>query len=353
VEDWDEVEDWYDNDVGDLDDRDDDRSERVRVVVPPSSPSPPASSDAIMRPRAHVAVPTVSVVMTTYNCAKYLEHAVRSLQAQTLVNWELVVVEDRSTDGTDTLLRTLAEEDDRIVYLHNQSNLGCYASKNLGIAHARGDWLTFHDADDYSMSDRLEKQLKYCLTGSIGDEGDRPYDDCYVTSVARQQKAWSMVPITLFLATRLFRDRLGSFDTVRFGADTEMYQRLHSLRLRVGIVDNYMYACPDRWIELDSRHTSLTGNRANDPIREKYRAALEAFHLPLQRALGTPNDEQTRRLRYPFPPTVHDDATYGATRSAPFPLSGLTPDEATRLFPSLSDILATLRHNSAGEKKRR
>ena len=109
--------------------------------------------------------------MTTYNCVKYLEHAVRSLQSQTLTNWELIVVDDRSTDGTDSQLRALAEEDDRIVCLHNRHNVGCYAAKNTAIAYARGEWLTFHDADDHSMSERLEKQLWYCVTGESDRRG--------------------------------------------------------------------------------------------------------------------------------------------------------------------------------------
>lgn len=316
-----------------------------------------ASPEAIVlpSPAARVAVPTVSVVMTTYNCVKYLEHAVRSLQSQTLTNWELIVVDDRSTDGTDAQLRALAEEDDRIVYLHNRHNVGCYAAKNTAIAYARGEWLTFHDADDHSMSERLEKQLWYCVTG----EGDRRgqtqargahppatnpnqgYDACYVTSLARKQKVWTWLPITLFLPLQLFREKIGAYDTVRFGADSELRKRLHSLRLRVGTMEDYLYACPDRWIELSTRTTSLTGDPTKEPIRELYKGGYVGLHRPLQQAAALTMAE-TRLLRYPFPPFKRQDVH---TRTHPFVIPGLTEAQAEHLFPSTEMIRENLALN--------
>jgi hypothetical protein len=318
-------------------------------------------SDAIVlpSPAARVAVPTVSVVMTTYNCVKYLEHAVRSLQSQTLTNWELIVVDDRSTDGTDAQLRALAEEDDRIVYLHNRHNVGCYAAKNTAIAYARGEWLTFHDADDHSMSERLEKQLWHCVTGESDRRGrtrargahpppsaaDQGYDACYVTSLARKQKVWTWLPITLFLPLRLFREKLGAYDTVRFGADSELRKRLHSLRLRVGILKDYLYACPDRWIELSTRTTSLTGDATKDPIRELYAKGYAGLHRPLQQAPAL-TEAEARLLRYPFPPFKRQDV---CTRTHPFVIPGLTEAQAARLLPSTEAIRENLALNRSGE----
>lgn len=302
--------------------------------------------DAILvAPQASIAVPMVSVIMTTYNCVKYIEHAIRSLQCQTLTNWELVVVDDRSTDGTDQLLRDLAEEDDRIVYLHNQHNVGCYASKNIGIRYARGTWLTFQDADDHSLSQRFEKQLTFCMTGesessSITRHKDdaTAHDACYVVSLARKQKVWTWIPITLFLPLKLFREKLGAFDTVRFGADSEMRKRLQTLRLRVGVLDDYLYACPDRWIELSSRTTSLTGDVSKEPIRELYRAGYMDMHTPLLRT-ATLSEADARFLRYPFPPFKRQDTH---ERTHPFPIDGLSKEDGDTLFPSTQEIHANL-----------
>ena len=339
-----EIRTYNDDDDREDDDPDDDDDDTPAIVLVPTT---------------RIAVPTVSVVMTTYNCVKYLEHAVRSLQSQTLTNWELIVVDDRSTDGTDAQLRALAEEDDRIVYLHNRHNVGCYAAKNTAIAYARGKWLTFHDADDHSMSERLEKQLWYCVTGESERRGrahargahpppstaDQGYDACYVTSLARKQKVWSWLPITLFLPLQLFREQLGAYDTVRFGADSELRQRLHSLRLRVGILNDYLYACPDRWIELSTRTTSLTGDATKDPIRELYAQGYVGLHRPLQQAPAL-SEAEARLLRYPFPPFKRQDV---CTRTHPFVIPGLTEAQAARLCPSTEAIRENLALNRSGE----
>lgn len=316
-------------------------------------------------PNLSISVPTVSIIMTTYNCAKYIEHAIRSLQAQTLTNWELVVVDDRSTDDlTDRLLRELAQEDDRMVYLRNTRNLGCYASKNIALEYVRGTWLTFHDADDYSMCERLEKQLQYCLGNSTSDTNRNTntrrngttagspsptpsYECCYATSLARKQKTWTWIPITMFLRTETFHEKLGAFDTVRFGADSEIRERMASLQMRVGVVEDYLYACPDRWIEPGGRTTSLTGDQTHDPIREHYRDAYLRFHHRVRRTV--PLQQRQALLQYPFPPALHL-SQIGAMEARAFVAEGVVGDtEAERLlYPQVDDIRETLAVNRGG-----
>ena len=331
-------------DVGN--ENDDNDTTDINRASPPSSPPP-----IVLHPRPVVSVPTVSVVMTAYNCAKYIEHAIRSLQAQTLTNWELIVVDDRSTDHTDVLMRAMAEEDDRIVYLHNHHNLGCYASKNVGISHARGTWLTFHDADDCSMGERLEKQLHFCVHGDGGDtatsdnnDSKRPFDCCYAVSLARKQKTWTWIPITMFVHTETFHDTLGAFDTVRFGADSEIRERMRVLQLRVGVLDDYLYACPDRWIELSRpRAASLTGNAKHDPIRVHYRRAYTQFHTHVQ--LHVEPERRTQWLRYPFPPPhIGENATQ---HQRPFVVDGIVGDAHAcgLLFPDMGRVREAVARN--------
>lgn len=281
--------------------------------------------------------PMVSVVMTTYNCVKYIEFAIRSIQLQTYTDWELIVIDDHSTDDTSRVLRTLAWHDDRIVYLQNPHNIGCYASKNIGVQHARGRWLTFQDADDYSMSERLEKQLTFCL---YGGENTAPaptpqaaqcvHQCCYVKSLARREKVWSWVPITMFVSANVFRERLGAFDTVRFGADSEIKERMDVLGIRVGLFDDYLYACPDRWVELSSRAQSLTGNTSHTPIRAKYKRAYTEHH---NRFRHTPSIAQKQQaMKYSF----------GALSRRPFPVVGLDKKERVLMYPSPVALERTL-----------
>lgn len=286
---------------------------------------------------AHISVPMVSVIMATYNCAKYIEFAIRSIQLQTLTNWELIVVNDRSTDNTDSLLRTMAYQDDRIIYLHNQHNLGCYASKNIGIQYARGQWLTFQDADDYSMSERLEKQLTLCISGQAAPRethsDNTKYDCCYVTSLSRKEKVWSWVPITMFIRAHTFRNILGSFDVVRFGADSEIRERMDVLGIHVGVFDDYLYACPDRWIELASRQQSLTGNNQHNPIRRKYKKAFTTFHNKMRQL---PLEIRKQCLKY----------TFGSSVNRPFEIGNLNKEETDIFYPDKKNILLSMQMNA-------
>lgn len=79
--------------------------------------------------------------------------------AQTWTEFELIVVEDCSQDATAQLVEKLAEEDGRIVLLKNTSNAGASASRNAGVARARGEWIAFLDSDDLWRPEKLERQL--------------------------------------------------------------------------------------------------------------------------------------------------------------------------------------------------
>jgi glycosyltransferase involved in cell wall biosynthesis len=105
----------------------------------------------------------ISVVLPTYNRAATLGRAVRSVLAQTWGNLELIVVDDASTDGTQSLLDQIS--DPRLRILRNQENHGVSHSRNRGVAEARGDWIAFQDSDDEWRLDKLEKQV-----GAISDD---------------------------------------------------------------------------------------------------------------------------------------------------------------------------------------
>ena len=99
----------------------------------------------------------VSVVIATYNMAKYLPIAVRSALAQTYSNIEIHVVDDGSTDNTRDVMREF-ENDPRVIY-HWQENQGQARAKNKGILESRGEYVAFLDADDMWLPEKLEKQI--------------------------------------------------------------------------------------------------------------------------------------------------------------------------------------------------
>lgn len=111
------------------------------------------------------AAPAISVILPTYNRARSLSRAVDSVLSQTFRDFELIVVDDASTDGS---LETLGGVDDpRVRCLRLDRNRGAAGARNAGIATARADWIAFQDSDDVWLPTKLEQQ--YCEAGRVAD----------------------------------------------------------------------------------------------------------------------------------------------------------------------------------------
>ena len=106
------------------------------------------------------AAPRVSVVMPIYNGADYLAASIDSVLAQTIDDFELILVDDGSTDRTGEIIRAYAARDTRIVTI-TKSNSGIADTLNQGLAAARADWIARLDADDLMLPQRLERQLAF------------------------------------------------------------------------------------------------------------------------------------------------------------------------------------------------
>ena len=103
--------------------------------------------------------PLISVIMPAFNAVAYLTQAIDSILSQTYANFELIILNDGSTDQTDGVIKAFT--DTRIRYFENQSNLGLVATLNLGLAAARGQYIARMDADDISFPVRFERQINY------------------------------------------------------------------------------------------------------------------------------------------------------------------------------------------------
>ncbi len=103
----------------------------------------------------------ISVIVPVWNAEKYLERCVRSVQAQTHTDWELILVDDGSTDASGALCDAFAAEDARIRAIH-QPNGGVSAARNAGLDAVTGDWISFCDSDDMMYPRQLEFLLDLC-----------------------------------------------------------------------------------------------------------------------------------------------------------------------------------------------
>ena len=97
--------------------------------------------------------------MPSYNTGKFIQETINSVKNQTYNNWELIIVDDGSTDNTDEVVRAI--KDDRIKYIKNKVNKGAAISRNIALREAKGKWIAFLDSDDLWKEDKLEKQIKF------------------------------------------------------------------------------------------------------------------------------------------------------------------------------------------------
>lgn len=98
--------------------------------------------------------------MPSWNTAKYIADSIRSVLAQTYENWELLIVDDCSTDNTDEVVRPFLT-DERIRYSKNSKNSGAAVSRNIALREAKGRWVAFLDSDDLWQPQKLEKQIAF------------------------------------------------------------------------------------------------------------------------------------------------------------------------------------------------
>ena len=136
----------------------------------------------------------VSVIMPSFNTGRFIAESIESVLAQTYTNWELLIVDDASTDNTDEVVQSVilsvaqAKSKDlaeRIHYFKNDRNRGAAYSRNLALREANGEWIAFLDSDDLWLPEKLEKQLKFMIdndykfsgTGRIEiDENSNPLE---------------------------------------------------------------------------------------------------------------------------------------------------------------------------------
>lgn len=187
--------------------------------------------------------PEVSVVIPAYNCDRYLAEAIDSVLHQTYQNFELIVIDDGSTDQTQQVLQAYCKKslsvDLRIV---SQQNQGVAIARNRGIELARGEWIAFLDADDVFLPHKLAAQIEMAQANREAGIVHSGWQRISATGeVLMQVEPWKQIPTldldswlrwkpvlpSAMLFRRVWLDRVGGFDP-RFppAEDTDLVLRL-------------------------------------------------------------------------------------------------------------------------------
>lgn len=172
--------------------------------------------------------PSVTIVMTAFDASATLAQSVHSVQQQTCANWELVIIDDHSGDGTRALIERLAGQDDRIRPIFKPANEGTYVARNEGIRAANGEFVTFLDSDDWMHPLRLERHLEAMRDGAACSISSWiRMDRRGLAAIRRNGRFTHPNHSSTFLRTDAL-DTVGYFDGVRAGADAEFVARLRA-----------------------------------------------------------------------------------------------------------------------------
>lgn len=187
--------------------------------------------------------PLVSVVMPTYNHAQYIGRAIQSVLDQTYKNWELIVIDNHSTDNTVELLAGFS--DSRITYLKIHNNGVIALSRNVGIREAKGEWIAFLDSDDWWSSDKLN----ICCS-NIRSNVDLLYHDLIIEKEDQTSSESKMLIESRQLKSPVLLDLLVSGNLL---ANSAVIVRKRLLE-QVGLIDEnpLMIACEDynTWLKI-------------------------------------------------------------------------------------------------------
>ena len=134
--------------------------------------------------------PMVSVIMPAYNSEQFIEKSIRSALGQTYSNLEVIVIDDCSKDRTVQIVQKLAQEDNRVRLIQNETNAGAANSRNKGMDCSRGAYVALLDSDDIWHPDKLQKQIKlaeetgagliYCSYAMVDEQGKKKCRDFVV-----------------------------------------------------------------------------------------------------------------------------------------------------------------------------
>lgn len=232
--------------------------------------------------------PLVSVIMPAYNAGVFIEEAIRSVMAQTVADWELLVLDDGSSDDTRIIAQDLAREDSRIRLMPNERNMGVSRTRNRGLDLCRGEYVAFLDSDDIWYPQKLETQLavmqetgadlSYCAYAIVDAAGEKCRGDY-------------LVPSTVGLDDLLKQNVIGCSTVMlseavaeKYRFETDFYHEDYVLWLRLLRDGHRAVGCPQVLAAWRYVENSRSFNKWN-AARKRWRIYRDFLHLDFGRSV--------------------------------------------------------------------
>lgn len=207
----------------------------------------------------------VSVITPNYNGANFIIDTIKSVQAQTYSNWEMLIVDDNSSDDSISIIEEYIKTDQRIKLFKNTENLGAAVSRNIAIENAKGRFIAFLDGDDLWKVNKLERQIEFMLTNKYSFTYTW-YDQ--ITESSTFIKKIENLPIKISYDELLSKNIVGCltaiYDTKTFG---KIYMPLIRKRQDFGLwlkllkQENCGYCLNENLAEYRIRENSVSSNK--------------------------------------------------------------------------------------------
>lgn len=203
----------------------------------------------------------VSVILPVYNCVRYFEEAMESIMKQSFRDFEVIIIDDDSHDGTEKIIENYIDEKGVVIIKH-QENMGICKSQNDGLKASRGEYIAIQHADDVSLTNRLQSQVQYldnnpdvalvaCWVQYINRKGKKKADDWWL----KQCKSLPDYPAVIsdkllkmnciFHPTVMFRRKIietvGLYDPGAFPAEDYDYWLRISEKHNIGIINEVLF----------------------------------------------------------------------------------------------------------------
>jgi len=230
----------------------------------------------------------VSIITPTYNCGKFIGQTIESVLNQSYQNWEMIIVDDCSTDNTKEIVEKYVKQDKRIKYYVLEVNSGAAVARTKAMQLASGEYIAFLDSDDLWMPDKLEKQILFMKV-----------NDFNFTCTAYEQIDEEGNPLNKIIKTKSKTDYNGILLSCPVGNSTVMYnaEKLgkfvvpnirkrndDALWLQILKKEKYIYGMSDVLMKYRVRTNSISSNKV-ELVRYHWKLYREIEHLSILRSL--------------------------------------------------------------------
>lgn len=254
--------------------------------------------------------PNVSVVMSVFNAEKYLSIAIESILSQTYVDFEFIIIDDGSTDGSLKIAQRYEQQDERVVLI-SRENLGLIASLNEGIDRSKGGYIARMDADDISMPDRLERQVKFIEENNLDVCGSatQGFNECKNLDIRLYPESDNDIKFTLMLrspfahpAVMIKKSALQGLkyrSNYQYAEDYMLWVELALARCRMGNIDKVLLKYrihKDQITAVHNTHVQETANQISQYYLKNIDTSSEVFWNYVLEFQRSPSRELFKRV---------------------------------------------------------